>query len=628
MKKLSNFIFQFAQLNGMFGASQNIRHDNFINSEKNILETFIREFLQNLYDARKSNNKPARAKIRILTDNEFDLKYLESISEELEEPLEIKLSSISNKRILVIEEEGTTGLKGDLEIEAEGSDHIGFWHNVGHSEEGKLSSNRKSGSAGQGNIIYFGISKIFTAFVYTRRENAKSHEEYVMGKCELPSTWSDKNNKKKRYDFQGFWANITKSKEVKPINDAAEIQKFKNSFKLQRNFSETGLSLVIPFIRDEINEEGLLKAAIKEYFYAILLGNIEIDVFGQNLTRDTVMDIADIYAPETKEYRNFLCECITISDDEIVKVKETWIEEQKSENLDDDSFEDLQVLNKAKENFGNGKVIALSFPTKIEEKGKKKIHDANFKLYLTSSCSSEDRNVMRNGIPISKEPKKRSPLGANFRSLLLIETDELGAYCKRAETPNHTEFDPKRKSFTDKYARDTHFPALRRISDLIAKYFIGIEDSLNNDLLKEFMRVKVFDPGNNLNPPKPTPNKPNIPSPQIYIRHEYFNITEGNGWRMEEHNDQLPHYPARLECLFGIAEEGSPHNERPKAYDPSDFNFGIASQNWLINTHGCKVISQDFNKIELEVSAHKFFIEIQNPAFFDRFDLISSITLI
>ena len=95
MKKLSNFMFQFAQLSGMFGASQNIRHDNFINSEKNILETFIREFLQNLYDARKSNNKPARANIRILTHNEFDLKYLESISKKLEEPLEIKLNSIS-----------------------------------------------------------------------------------------------------------------------------------------------------------------------------------------------------------------------------------------------------------------------------------------------------------------------------------------------------------------------------------------------------------------------------------------------------------------------------------------------------------------------------------------------------
>ena len=78
---------------------------------------------------------------------------------------------------------------------------------------------------------------------------------------------------------------------------------------------------------------------------------------------------------------------------------------------------------------------------------------------------------------------------------------------------------------------------------------------------------------------------------------------------MEQHIDQLPNYPARLECGFGIAEEGSLHNVKPKAYDPSDFNFGISSQNWIFNTQGCTLISQDFNKLIIEVNTNKFFIE-------------------
>lgn len=627
MSNISNYKFEFDELSPRSGTTQNIRHDNFINSEKNLLETFSREYYQNLYDARKSSKIAAKARIRILNEKEFDLKYLKEISKGIEEPLNLKLNSIKNKRILVIEEEGTTGLTGDLDIRSEGSDHVNFWHNVGHSETGKLSSNNKSGSAGQGNIIYFGSSQIYSAFIYTNRMNAKTHQEYIMGKCELPKTWTDKTNKKKAYSFEGFWAKITKKNEVRPIDDSTEIDKFKNAFKLERDFTETGLSLIIPFVNEDISEEGLLKATLKEYFYAILLGDLEIEIYGETLNRNTVMDIAEKHAPETREYRDFLCETETISDNDVVKVKESWIEDQKSEEFCDDSFEDLEILKIAKKNFTQGKVIALSFPTKIEEKGKKKIHDAKFKLYLSSACNSEERHVMRNGIPISKEPKRRSPLGANFRSLLLIEADELGAYCKRAETPNHTEFDPKRKSFTDKYARDTHFPALRRISDLIAKYFFGIENHLNDELLKSFLKVQVFDPGENFK--KVTTKTGTSQSGSSYsVRHEYFNISEGNGWRMEQHIDQLPNYPTRLECVFGIAEEGSLHNVKPKNYDPSDFNFGISSQNWIFNTQGCSLISQDFNKLIIEINTNKFFIEIQNPAFFDKFDLISAVTII
>ena len=630
MSKISKKSFQFKPLDGRDGAYQNIRLDNFINSEKNLLETFCREYFQNLYDARK-DGCITKTKIRILSEKEFDFQYLEQLTKNVEEPLNKKISSM-NKKVLVLEEEGTTGLAGGIEIYTKGSDHVGFWHNVGQNQDGKLSSGTKSGSAGQGNIIYFGSSEAYSAFVYTKREGANSHEEYVMGKCELPYTWSQKNNEKNRFDFQGFWAEITPNNDVKPFDNSSEIQKFKKAFKLERDFSETGLSLVIPFIQEDFTEEGLLKATIKEYFYAILLGHIEVEIFGEVLTKHKVMEIADKYLPENKQYREFLLETQTLNSNEILKVKESWLEAKKDENpINEDTFEDPALLEKAKENFKDGKMIAFRLPIKIKEKGNRKSHDAFFDLYLSSNCENEDRNVMRNGIPISNEPKRISPLGANFRSLLLIGTDELGTYCKAAETPNHTEFDPKRKSFSDRYnARDHVFPALRRISDLIAKYFIGIENNLNQDLLKGILSVSVLDPGDNFKKIKKSKKKNKITKGTGYpvVKHEYFDISEGNGWRMEKLLDNLPAYPSKVECVFGIAEVGSPENIKPKVYDPSDFNFGISSQNWLINCSGCKVISQNFNKIILEINSPNFFIEIQNPMFFDKFDLVSSATIL
>ena len=620
--------FHFRELHKHEGTQQNIRLDNFINSDKNELDTFIREYFQNLRDAKKDEDIPAVANIKILSEKEYDYSYLKGLVKDLEHPLNLKLKD-QNKNILLLEEEGTTGLKGSLEIEDATSDHNGFWHNVGQNEEGKLSSSTKSGSAGQGNIIYFGISSIFTVFAYTNRIDSSTHKEYVMGKSELPRWWQEKGDKKKRHDYEGFWGNH--NSKYLPVAETGEINQFKNAFKLQRDFSESGISFVIPFLNEEFTEEALLKSIIKECFYSILLGQIEVNIAGEKLTKHSIMDIADKYLPEESDYRLFLCDTVTINNDDVIEVKDSWIENITKEGISDEHFEDLQLLNKLKVDFSNKKVISLNFPIEIKEKNKKSANKSYFKFYISSNCDREDKGVIRNGIPISNEPKKKV-LGANFRSLLLIGTDELGTYCKRAETPNHTEFDPKRKSFKDKYTNQTHFPALRSISGAVAKFFIGIEDELNQEKLKSVLSVSVLDVNDNFKKQKRNKKKTITAGTTrtgiSYRKHEYFTISEGNGWNMQNGRENLPNgLPARVDLTYQIAEVGSENNKKPKDYDPSDFNFGFKNE-WLINTSGIIILSQDYNKISIQIDQEKFFIEIQNPSFFDRFDLISAATII
>tara|TARA_B100002019_G_scaffold223820_1_gene196724 strand:- start:3865 stop:5745 length:1881 start_codon:yes stop_codon:yes gene_type:complete len=617
--------FKFRELSNTEGTLQNIRLDNFINSDKDELDTFVREYFQNLRDARKGES-PAVTNIRILSQKDYDYKYLAGLTKELEHPLNLKIDKL-NKNILILEEEGTTGLTGSLEIHDAGSDHNGFWHNVGQNEEGKLSSSTKSGSAGQGNIIYFGISSIFTVFAYTNRINSSSHQEYIMGKSELPKWWHKKGDEKTRYHYEGFWGNH--NKKAIPVTETAKINQFKNAFKLQRDFSESGISFVIPFLDGEFSEVALLKSIIKECFYSILLGHIEINIAGEKLTKHSIMDIANRVLPEESDYRDFLCDTVTINDQEIINVKESWIEDVNKEGISEQHFEDLQLLAKLKDDFADKKVIAINFPIEIKEKNKKTANKSYFKFFITSNCEKEDKGIIRNGIPISNEPKKKI-LGANFRSLILIGTDELGTYCKRAETPNHTEFDPKRKSFKDKYARDTHFPALRGISGAVAKFFIGIEDKLNQEKLKSLLSVDVLDIGDNFKRPKRNKkkiiSKPTRPSIN-YGKHEYFIIKEGNGWSMENGQDSLTSIPCKVDLTFEIAEEGSANNKKPKDYDPTDFNFGF-TKDWLINTSGINILSQNFNKISIEITQDTFFIEVQNSSFFDKYDVVSAATII
>ena len=134
-----------------------------------------------------------------------------------------------------------------------------------------------------------------------------------MGKSELPRWWQEKGDKKKRHDYEGFWGNH--NSKYLPVAETGEINQFKNAFKLQRDFSESGISFVIPFLNEEFTEEALLKSIIKECFYSILLGQIEVNIAGEKLTKHSIMDIADKYLPEESDYRLFLCDTVTINND-------------------------------------------------------------------------------------------------------------------------------------------------------------------------------------------------------------------------------------------------------------------------------------------------------------------------
>ena len=96
---------------------------------------------------------------------------------------------------------------------------------------------------------------------------------------------------------------------------------------------------------------------------------------------------------------------------------------------------------------------------------------------------------------------------------------------------------------------------------------------------------------------------------------------------MENWDDPLPSYPIKVECVFALAEEGSPHNQSPKGYDPSDFDLGDDKQNWDISEDGMEIIEKKYNKLILNITNEKFFIEVKNKIF-EEWDVISSPRLI
>jgi hypothetical protein len=62
-----------------------------------------------------------------------------------------------------------------------------------------------------------------------------------------------------------------------PVEDEEDLSKFESLFHLQRK-NNSGLSIVVPFVTEEITINHLAYSVIEQYFYPILEGKLEVEL--------------------------------------------------------------------------------------------------------------------------------------------------------------------------------------------------------------------------------------------------------------------------------------------------------------------------------------------------------------
>ena len=92
--------------------------------------------------------------------------------------------------------------------------------------------------------------------------------------------------------------NVNNNDLVIPVTDSAIIQEFKDEFNIVREPDENGLSLVIPFLKDDVNGRTILKAFIKTWALAILKNQMQLHLKTEeldiDLNKDTIYDHLEI----------------------------------------------------------------------------------------------------------------------------------------------------------------------------------------------------------------------------------------------------------------------------------------------------------------------------------------------
>ena len=338
------------------------------------------------------------------------------------------------RTMLIFEDFGTNGLRGDPETpypprERRENNFFHFFRAEGLTDKDP----GKRGSWGLGKDTFFRASKVNTVFGLTVRDDDR--RRLLMGKTVLKSHYVGDGYFQDGY----FGIKADSSDMVTPIEDSVALDQFCKAFHLERG-NDSGLSVVVPWLDPEITETTVIQAVFKNYFYAILSGDLEVMVETSGVK-------------EWLDKDNFLAEARRLADRHGVLP----IIELADWAVNDISDADRHRLNMPatrrgwaweRELFGDdllkilsGKLrdkerIAIRVPVTVRKRDGAR-PESYFDVYIQSEDSNERTHPMfiRDGILISAV---NAPPMRGIRALVIVNDAPLSEFLRQSENPSHT----------------------------------------------------------------------------------------------------------------------------------------------------------------------------------------------
>lgn len=339
---------------------------------------------------------------------------------------------------LVFEDFSTIGLEGDplapfQPLDSEKKNRFyHFFRAEGQSD--KEPSDR--GSWGVGKQVFLRASRISTVFGLTMRRC--DGRRMLMGKSVLKSHYLGTGE----YCQDGYYGLPSQVDDgfVLPIENTAILDRFVEFFHLERKHQDTGLSVVVPWPHSELNDQALVQAVVRQYFYPILTGDLEVWV-GTPSVPETVLDAENFLSqakrldPDYQGLIDLAAWAIGVGDADIVYLdkqpkEHSW---QWSSSLLSD--EELSAL---RERFNNGARVSVRVPVTVRKNDGESLH-SHFSIYLERDRElGRQRPVfVRDGLVISDV---KAPYTGGVRSLVVAESGALAEFLGRAENPSHTQW--------------------------------------------------------------------------------------------------------------------------------------------------------------------------------------------
>lgn len=301
-----------------------------------------------------------------------------------------------------------------------------------------------------------------------------------------------------------------------PIEDPAMIGRFSADFRLRRT-SEPGLSIVVPWCEADINEQAVISAVCRDYFYPLLAAKLEVVV--ATPSRETLINHETLVTVSQGVSEQLPSELLAL-----LELAEWATEVRPNERLTINapppdrslrwSAELLSEdhINKIRAALQNGARIALRVPLIVREKTKEP-RESFFDVFLIADPRAERGQpvFVREGIIISDV---RAPRSRGVLSLVVVENDALATLLGDSENPAHTQWQQDSSNFKGKYIYGPSYiqfvkKSVSEIIQIVTKDDGEIDKTLLRDLFylpieKETPSIEVTETEDEVEPLPPS----------------------------------------------------------------------------------------------------------------------------
>ncbi|MCG3770607.1 MAG: hypothetical protein JW384_01757 [Nitrosomonadaceae bacterium] len=572
------------------------RHE-FHTDEVGVVATLVRESHQNSLDAKPAlTSGPVKTRICFVKPREnwrpFFNKLFAGLSQHLDASgIDTVGIDFGMPSLLLIEDFGTTGLLGQYREHSD-EPFADFWKRFGTSHK----TGSQAGRWGLGKLVFSSVSKIGTFFGLTIRHNDDSREQLLMGQAVL----SNHKLNGSRYAPHGFFSMHRDDGFQLPVSDPSYISDFREACGITRT-TEPGLSIIVPFYIDDLTPRAMIPEVLKNYFFPILTGKLEVDVDGELINAATFDALARKYAAIETFAGGHLIDFIRTvhaaqSNPPDAELKDTW-----SSNLE--ASVDPEILTSLRKKYMvEGKLIHVKAPIRLKRKDGC-LAPSHISLFLQRAPEGVRSELLyvRGAITVPDEAryfKARQVFG------ILVATDlSIVSFLGDAENPAHTRWNGTAEKLAKNWQAGS--ARLREIRNSLGQLHQALAQAVEfreADALKDFFFVK--DAGITPGRKPPTPRDP---VPPIARTPKNFTIEPNQGGFTAKSGSGLT--PEKLPLHIKVTAAYDVFRGNPFVhFDPFDFNF---NENELkIECQGAIWTPVSANELLIEVSDVNFRVKV------------------
>lgn len=514
------------------------------------------------------------------------------------------------------EDFGTKGLAGDPEqfvpLEGEKNDWFYFFRKEGDTS--KQETDR--GRWGVGKVVFSISSRVHSFIALTIR--AADHRELLMGQAMLRS-----REVGGQYFVPDAWFARDRGDELEiPFEDPRLIERFKTDFRLKRS-KHPGVSVVIPFPDEDIDERSVLEAVITDFFYPILGGELIVEVETPTATTEVTAATLHGLARQLPAGTSAALPSIELAQWAVNASISATLNRPGLEGALSWSTEVLptELAEALRPTFESGQPLRLRVPLPIRKK-RGATSDSFVDVILKRTGESDPGRpvFIREGLII---PDVRSRVCPGVRAIVLVDDRGAAEMLGDAENPAHTQWQQESSNFKGKYL---YGPSnLRYVAESVQHIIrlLTADSTEDRTVLADLFSVPVRDeearsivrqkrktakPGTDPEPP------PEYPQP----RPRPLNVEKLAGGFAVKGNEGALTLPCRVQVRAAYdVRRGNPL----KRYHPADFQW----RDLGLEIKGAELESAEGNEILLRATNAEF--DIRVTGFDESRDIVVSATV-